>query len=321
MVTPARRAGILGRMITRHDRHVPGAEGTLAVREVRPGSVRAGRPVLLLHGARVPGVASFDLPVPGGSFAGDLALAGHRVYVVDARGYGGSARPAVMSAPPEANPPAVTGDQVVADLDAVVRWLGAEQVDLIGWATGGHWAAWYASEHPHRVANLVVHNSLYGATAGHPMFRERPAGAYRLSTADQLLPAWDGSIPVRDKTEWRDPAVTESYVDMAMASDPAAGDRDPPGFRAPNGAMLDSYHLANGTQLWDAHRIRARTLVVRGEYDFWSRPADLTTLAADLTSTNEVRAVPLTGATHHVHLDRPSKGRDRLLAEINTWLR
>ncbi|GAB1509384.1 alpha/beta fold hydrolase [Actinophytocola sp. KF-1] len=306
--------------LVRHDWHVPGGAGTLHVREVRLSSAARARPVLLVHGARVPGVASFDLPVPGGSLAGDLALAGHRVIVVDVRGYGGSARPAVMSGPPAAHPPAVTGDQVVADIDDVVRWLRAGRVDLVGWATGGHWAAWYASEHPERVANLVVHNSLYGATAGHPMFGERPTGAYRLSTAAQLLPAWDESIPVPDKTAWRDPRVAQSYVDEALASDPTAGDREPPSFRSPNGAMLDSHHLATGAQLWDAHRIRARTLVVRGEYDFWSRPSDLTALAADLTRAQDVRAVTLPAATHHVHLDRPERGRARLLAEITAWL-
>ena len=307
--------------LVRHDWDIPGGAGTLHVREVRLESAKRARPVLLLHGARVPGVASFDLPVPGGSLAEDLALAGHRVIVVDARGYGGSTRPPVMDSPPEAHPPAVTGEQVVEDIDDVVRWLRAGRVDLVGWATGGHWAAWYASEHPHRVANLVVHNSLYGATAGQPLFGERPSGSYRLSTAAQLLPAWDESIPVPDKSEWRDPRVAQSYVDHALASDPTSEDRDPPSFRAPNGAMLDSYHLATGNQLWDASRIRARTLVVRGEYDFWSRPSDLTSLAADLTSVREVRAVTIRGATHHVHLDRPEKGRARLLAEINGWLR
>ena len=306
--------------LVRHDWAVPGGAGVLHVREVRLASAERARPVLLLHGARVPGVASFDLPVPGGSLAEDLALAGHRVLVVDARGYGGSTRPAVMDGPAAGHEPVVTGGQVVADIDAVVRWSRAGRVDLVGWATGGHWAAWYASEHPGRVANLVVHNSLYGATAGHPLFTERPSGAYRLSTAAQLLPAWDDSIPVPDKAVWRDPRVAQSYVDEALASDPTAADREPPSFRAPNGAMLDSYHLTTGNQLWDASRIRARTLVVRGEYDFWSRPADLTDLAADLTGVRDLRAVTLPAATHHVHLDRPERGRARLLTEITTWL-
>jgi pimeloyl-ACP methyl ester carboxylesterase len=315
--------------VTREDRRVPGEEGTLGVREVRLSAT--GRPVLLLHGARVPGIASFDLPVPGGSLAEDLALAGHRVFVVDARGYGRSSRPVELTVPALDNPPAVTGDAVVRDIDAVVRWLRADRVDLVGWATGGHWAAWYASTHPDRVGNLVLLNSLYGAVSGHPMleqygdpaghFDDARHGAYRLSTADALLPGWDASIPVPDKAEWRDPRVARSYVDEAMASDPTTYDREPPSFRAPNGAMKDSYLLATGRQLWDAGAIRARTLILRGEHDFWSRPADVTTLAGDLTGAKEVRAVTVAGATHHTHLDRADRGRGRVVAEILGHLR
>jgi len=60
------------------------------VREVRPTGRRACEPVLLVHGARVPGVASFDLPVLGGSLAADLADKGFCTYVMDIRGYGQS---------------------------------------------------------------------------------------------------------------------------------------------------------------------------------------------------------------------------------------
>src|SRR5262245_49629210 len=307
----------------RTDWQVPGEAGALGVREVGPASAQ---PVLLLHGARVPGIGSFDLPVPGGSLAEDLAAAGHRVLVVDARGYGRSSRPAAMSAPPLDNPPAVTGDEVVRDIDAVVRWSRADRVAVVGWATGGHWAAWYASTHPGRVDRLVLLNSLYSAVSGHPMlerygtpegrFDDAAHGAYRVSTAAELLPGWDASIPVPDKAEWRDPRVAQSYVDEALASDPTAADREPPSFRSPNGAMKDSYLLATGRQLWDATEIKARTLILRGERDFWSRAEDVPTLAADLKRAKEIRAVTLPGATHHMHLDRADRGRREVLAEI-----
>lgn len=325
--------------LVRKDWEVRGEAGYLGVREVRQARPARGRPVLLLHGARVPGVASFDLPVAGGSLAADLARRGHRVFIVDARGYGGSDRPAALDAPASANPPAVTGEQVVADLASVVDWLRSttrhHRVDLVGWATGGHWAAWYASEHPRRVANLVVLNSLYGAIDGHPTLGrgsvyEDPArpghfddarhGAYRLSDGPSLLAGWDASIPVDDKARWRDPAVAAAYVEHALASDPTSGDREPPSFRAPTGAMKDSFRLAIGQRLWDAGRITARTLVVRGEHDFWSREDDVPTLVADLTRVEEVRAVRLAGATHFVHLDRAEHGRARLVGELVRWL-
>jgi alpha-beta hydrolase superfamily lysophospholipase len=63
------------------------------VREIRAAKGQTCDPILLVHGARAPGVASFDLPVPGGSLATDLADRGFFVYVMDVRGYGQSTRP------------------------------------------------------------------------------------------------------------------------------------------------------------------------------------------------------------------------------------
>src|SRR5262244_192460 len=147
----------------------------LAVRELRPTTARAGaEPVILLHGARVPGIGSFDLPVPGGSLAEDLAVrTGARVYVPDVRGYGRSDRPPAMSRPPEESRPLSRSFEVVRDVDAVVRAVlartGAKQVTLLGWATGGLWAGQYAALWPERVGNLVLLNALYGGSAVHPM--------------------------------------------------------------------------------------------------------------------------------------------------------
>ena len=64
-------AVLLAAALLRTDHLVDGEAGIrLFVREVRAAAgVPAKTPVLLLHGARVPGLASFDLAVPGGSRA------------------------------------------------------------------------------------------------------------------------------------------------------------------------------------------------------------------------------------------------------------
>lgn len=319
---------------------VPSEPGiTLHVREVADSAARAGKPpVILLHGARVPGVGSFDLPVAGGSLAADLARAGHRVFIMDARGYGGSTRPAAMSGPQQGKP-LVNSNEVVRDLDAVVGWVkkrtGHQQVALLGWATGGHWAGMYASLKPEQVSHLVVYNSLYGAHAGHKTlgpgsdtadpanpnrFNVARFGAYRLNTGASLLPSWDRSIPDADKDKWRDPQVADAYQREALVSDPESGSRNPPAFRAPSGAMEDSFYLASGRQLWDAAPITARVLIVRSGNDFWSRPEDVTTLQAHLVNAAEVRVVTIANATHYVHLDRSTSGRDKFLAEVMGFL-
>ncbi len=318
----------------------PGIEiGIRAV--IDSAAERRGDPVILLHGARVPGVPSFDLPVPGGSLAADLAAAGLAVYIVDLRGYGASTRPDAMTQPRAVAQPLVRSGEAVRDLaaavDAVLARSGAEQVAILGWATGGHWAGHYASLHPRKVSKLVFYNTLYGYTPEHPRIGrgsrladpENPERFnlarfqnYRLNTADSLLPGWDRSIPLEDKTLWRDPAVAQAYVEAALASDPTAAERDPPSFRAPSGAMADSFLLATGAALWDARLIAADALILRSEGDFWSRPEDLALLQAHLASreAGRVSAVQIPQATHFVHLDRAAWGRATFLDAVVSFL-
>lgn len=306
----------------------------LHVREVRPTAPQ-GAPLILLHGARAPGVASFDLPVDGGSLAGDLARRLDRpVYVMDARGYGASQRPAAMDRPPEESRPLSRAFEVVRDIDAVrklaVQRTGSRQVGLIGWATGGMWAGFYASLRPETVSGLATINALYGGSDVHAMLgpgsavaqpgqprRFNPAtGGYALYPATSLIAVWERNIPIADKDDWRDPALAQALATAVLASDPDSGRHAPLQFRAPLGALEDSFYQACGRRLYDAGSITAPVLLLRSEHDFWSRQADLDAFAADAGRTPSVKVVTLTSAGHFVHLDRPARGRDRLLAEL-----
>jgi pimeloyl-ACP methyl ester carboxylesterase len=324
--------------ILREDFKVQGTDGVeLAVREVRDTAVDDEGPLILIHGARVSGIPSFDLDVAGGSLAAELARAGHRVFVMDARGYGGSDRPG-QDGPREGEPLGRSAD-IVEDIHTVVSAVEARTADddisLLGWATGGHWAGMYASAHPGRIDKLVVYNSLYGAHRGHKTlgpgsdnadpddpekFNVAEFGRYRLNTGDSLLSSWDKSIPDGDKSVWRDPAVAEAYVAAALASDPTSADRQPPSFRAPSGAMADSFEIASGKKLWDARAVEAQVLIIRSGNDFWSRPEDVTLLKQDLVNADEVRAVTFDNATHYAHLDRGPYGRDVFLREVISFL-
>ncbi|HUY98886.1 MAG TPA: alpha/beta fold hydrolase [Thermomicrobiaceae bacterium] len=326
--------------IERHDLRVTAVDGVgVAVREVR--RVRpdpAAVPVVLVHGARVPGIGSFDLPVPGGSLAADLARAGHAAYLLDARGYGGSDRPEAMSRPSDAGPPLVRAPEVVRDLAAVVGLArersGRSRVALLGWATGGMWAGLYATLWPETLSHLVLYNALYRSPV-HPSlgagsdledpgrpgtFNAAGVGAYRLNAAASLTAGWDRAIPLEDRATWRDPEVVSAYVAAALASDPTSAERTPPSFRSPSGALEDSFYQALGRQIWDASLVRTPTLVLASERDFWSQPADREALREHLTHAHSVRVVVVPDATHWVHLDRPERGRARFLAEVLAFL-
>lgn len=325
----------------RDDFRVTTADGVeLRVREVR-GNGTAGRPALILvHGARVPGIGSFDLDVPNGSLAGDLArLTGRTIFILDARGYGQSNRPTAMDHPPRESAPLSRGYEVIRDIDAVVaiarQRTGVGQVALLGWATGGMWAAYYASLWPEHVSELITFNALYGGSSRHAGLglgsaNDDPAhsghfnpaiGGYAFNTAASLLPSWDRTIPIEDKEEWRDPLVAEAYAHAALASDPRSGEHQPPAFRAPLGAMEDSFYQATGRRLFDAANIKAAVLAVRSEHDFWSRPEDAENFVHDAVYAKSIRAVTLPNATHYAHLDRPERGRSQFIDEIVKFLK
>jgi pimeloyl-ACP methyl ester carboxylesterase len=321
--------------IERHDRTVASDPGVaIAFREVIARGREGGVPVVLVHGAGGGGISAFDVPVPGYSMAEELARAGHPAYAIDVRGWGGSTRPPALDAPPDANLPAVGSDEAVRDIAAVVAWVRARwhrPVAVVGWATGGHWAGMFAATQPDAVSHLVMLNAIYG-TPGPWSVRarledpDRPGqlsksmGAYTLRDAAALLRTWDTNIPVEDKASWRDPRVAEAYAATAIAADATSAQRTPPSARVPAGPLRDSYLLASGTKMWEARDVRAATLVVRSELDFWSRTEDVAALQRELVNARRVEIAILSGATHTAFLDRPERGRAQWMALLVGFL-
>lgn len=316
---------------------VPSAPGiTLAVTEF--GQHHGKRPLLLVHGARVSSKASFDLAVPAGSLAADLAARGFDVYTLDVRGYGASTRPAEMSLAPTAGAALVRSSAAVEDIDAAVDFVrqrsGGAKVALLGWATGGQWAGHFATLHSPKLSALVMLNSLYRGSSPHPLigrgtamedkqhpgaFSSAACGNYRLTDAASTLGPWDRTLG-EDKDGARDPAVAKAYVEAALDSDTTSSQREPRSFRSPCGAMEDSFYLASGRQLWDASLITAPVLAIAGEKDFWSRPEDMENLQADLVHASAVRMVRIPNATHFLHLERPARGRAQLIDEVDSFV-
>ena len=327
--------------VVRQDFFVPEENGIrIFVRQVTAKRAARDAPALLLiHGARVPGLASFDLDVPGGSLAAELAARRKAVYVMDVRGYGASTRPKEMDEPAAGRVALVRSNEAARDIGSVVDWIRQRRhvakIALFGWATGGQWAGYYASLFPEKVSALILLNSLYGGSSVHPQmghgsdmedpnhpghFNSSACGSYRLNEEKSLFGIWDRSIPLGNKDEWRDPAVARAYAVAALASDPTSATRTPPSFRSPCGALEDSFYLATGRQLWDASLIAAPTLVLASELDFWSRPEDRALLQEHLVHAARVKVVVLKGATHFVHLDRPVHGRQILVDEVVDFL-
>lgn len=342
MESAAKRAMEAGdARIVRNDFTIETADGVrVAIREVRTTGESPRVPMVLLHGTAIPGLSEFDLPVPGGSLAGDLAARGHVCYILDARGFGRSQRPAEMGGDPTGLRPLVRTVEITRDLEAAVdelrRATGHDRVGVFGWGVGGTCAAMLGALRPEKISHLVLYVVVYGGVGGHPMFsdagrwddpdhpyRLNPAefGAYNVTPLSTLESHWNNLIPVEDKDSWRDPEMLKAFQAALLDGDPTSMTREPPSYRSPNG-MLEDLHLmaGHGQRLFHASQIYSQVMIVRPELDNLSRKEDVDVLVNDLCHAEEVVLWEPHESTHYLVLDRPQHGRDELLERLDSFL-
>ena len=313
----------------------------IAVRSVTDQSYAGAPkvPMILMHGTRIPGISEFDLPVPNGSFAEDLAKLGHASYIPDARGYGKSDRPAEMDQPRTEGEPIARTIILTRDVDAAVNAAlaetGASKVGIFGWGTGGILALMYAAIWPDKVENIILYNTLYGGAGDHPEighgsfwddpnnpghFNQKKYGNYYFNRIDMLRKGWDNQIPIADKDSWRDPAMLKAFEQALIDGDPTTMDRDPPSYRSPNGMLEDSFHMGLGNKLVHGSQVYARVMIINPEYDTWCRDDDVEALRRDLVHAPEIKVWAPKNTTHYILLDRPEHGRTDLMRELDGFL-
>ncbi|WP_162946354.1 alpha/beta fold hydrolase [Chitinophaga barathri] len=314
-----------GQTIKREDFMIASDPGVrIFVREITGRKRSRKPPILLLHGGGSGAVASFDLPVAGGSLAEDLVKQGQHVFIMDARGWETSTCPDYDTL--KRWTIAASSVEVSHDIDAVVDFIRertkTKQITLFGWATGGQWMGYYACIYPNRVAALIMLNSLYNEKApwdftdafrsplDTSQFNYASTHVYRKASKTQLLESWNKSIPDADKSKWRDPALAELYAATAV------GFYEDSILAVPGGYRAEAFYTAQGRGQWHAKEIRVPILYIRGANDNWSRPEDLLALQLRLANTPKKQFVTLPEGSHHVFLDRPEKGRTQLIQEI-----
>lgn len=327
--------------LIRRDFHVETTDGfSIAIRAVHTDPPGPRVPIILMHGTRIPGLSEFDLPVAHGSLAADLAQAGHTCYIVDARGFGRSQRPAAMEQPPTPSAPLFRSIEITRDIDAAADHLrqatGQYRVALLGWGVGATCVAMYAALHPEKVSHIVLYCMVYGGVGDHPSFKigsiwDDPANPGRFNQArfgnytdngiDMLQEHWDRQIPIADKVAWRDPAMVAAFREALLDGDPIARQRTPPTYRSPNGMLEDLYLMGcTGQKLFHASQIYCPVFIVNPEYDALCRDSDMAVLCADLYHAPQVIHWQATNTTHYLLLDRPERGRDEFLARLDRFL-
>ena len=224
---------------------LPNGQWVFALR-VRPPAPRRGV-VVLTHGAGSPGSATWDLRAGDHSVMLALAQAGFEAYAFDARGFGGSSRPAALDGP-RAGPPAVRARDVQVDLGRVLQWAGEPaRFDLVGWSWGCVVAGLYASEHPDRVRRLALFAPVWA--------RRNPSR----HIVDQVWREESRDLHERLRSEADDPQVHAEFVDALFRFSEGGT------LRLPNGPYRDIY--GPEAPVWNAAAVRAKTLIFRGSRD------------------------------------------------------
>ena len=286
------------------------------------------RTILLVHGGGSGGLSSFDFAsgnVP--SFADDLLRKNFNVYIMNVRGWENSKAPAYDST--DTSLTAGSCGEAAADIDAVVDYIRKKEqlqrVNLFGWATGGHWVSYYTTLHNEKVDHLIVLNTLYGVKAPWSLDAAfvDPADSnrynnripvYRESSTQAVIASRFNAIPFADKHPWVDSETVNEYAILATSWNTQHT------LKVPGGYRRESFNMSHGYQYWNAKSIKRPTLIIRSQYDFWSRPIDLTAFYNDLNNAAQRKTLELPNATHFVFLDKPNQGRNALIAAIDTFI-
>ncbi len=291
-----------------------GSNDEIVGAEERPAGPPHGEVVFFFMGATTPAGVAFDLAVPGYSWSEHLASLGYRVVRWDPTGYGSSSDPPELDEPPSRNHPitrsAVVEEQAERVADEVAARTGDEGFHVICWSAGCAPALAFAEKRPERVQSLVLYGATFGPLSplGLPPFDPDTSitnfvGAYRLTSEADVAERWDRMIPVDDKTAYRDPAVFETWVRDFLASDETVAEREPASVRVPNGMLADSYEVLLGHPPYDASKVRAPALVIRGSDDPETNTRGSNLLLEALGSTDK-SLVEVPDGTHYITVEK-----------------
>jgi pimeloyl-ACP methyl ester carboxylesterase len=278
----------------------------------------AGDPVLYVHGATFPSVLSVAYRLNGRSWADHLHAHGFDVWALDFAGFGGSTRPAPMAAPAAGHPPLCRAPEAASQIGAAVDHIRSERdgarVHLVAHSWGTLAAGRFAGDHADAVGRLVWFGPITRRQiAGLPS--PEGIGAWRdVSVADQLK-RFVEDVPPGHPAVLIEPDLAE-WGPAYLATDPAAGGRNPPAVRVPNGPQADIIAAMSGQLAYEPRRLVAPALIVRGAWDSLCGDADAAWLIDEL-GAREKADVVIAAATHLMHLEH---GRDGLFAATTDWL-
>ena len=217
-----------------------------------PGTVRAGT-LLFVHGSSMASQPTFDLSVPGrpDSSAMDwFAARGYDTWTMDNEGYGRSDK-----SRPQINDISNGADDLEAGSRYIMAKAGAKKLMVYGISSGALKAALFAERNADRVSRLAL-DAFVWTGEGSPTLAERKK---KLAQFQSMLRRpidrpFVHSIFARDHPGTADDTTIDAFADAILTLDDSM----------PTGTYVD---MCSKLPLIDPAKVKAATLVMRGEYD------------------------------------------------------
>jgi pimeloyl-ACP methyl ester carboxylesterase len=209
--------------------------------------------LLFVHGSSMASQPTFDLHVPGRADSSAMdyfAGLGYDTWTMDNEGYGRSDKHRA-----QINDISNGSDDLAAGSKYILERTGAKQLLVYGISSGALKAALFAERHPERVSRLAL-DAFVWTGEGSPTLAERKKKLAQFQSMNRrpIDRPFVHSIFNRDHPGTADDNTIEAFADAILALDDSM----------PTGTYVD---MCSKLPLIDPAKVKAATIVLRGEYD------------------------------------------------------
>jgi len=239
--------------------------------------------VLFVHGSSMAGQPTFDLQVPGrpdSSAMDHFAKRGFDCWSVDMEGYGRSTKDRDNNAPIS-----MGADDCYAAALYIQKLRGARPLLVYGISSGALRAALFAERHPEMVARLAL-DAMVWTGEGSPTLEQRRKKLPEFQSINRrpMNKAFIHSVFDRDHPDTAERHVIEAFAEAVCALDDSV----------PTGTYVD---MCSKLPVVDPEKIKAPTLIMRGEHDGIASMDDLLKFFAKLPNPDKQFTV-MSGISH-----------------------
>jgi pimeloyl-ACP methyl ester carboxylesterase len=245
--------------------------------------VKPAGTVLFVHGSSMAAQPTFDLHVPGrphSSVMDWFAARGFDTWCMDNEGYGRSDKQRAINF--DINNGA---DDLAAGSQYILGKTGADKLLVYGISSGALKAALFAQQNPERIAKIAL-DAFVWTGEGSPTLAERKKKLPEFLAKNQrpIDRAFVHSIFNRDHPGCADEATKEAFADAILTLDDSM----------PTGTYVD---MCSKLPLVDPRKLKAPTLIMRGEFDGIASLDDLISFYKLLPSSNKQFSI-MQGISH-----------------------